>query len=173
MCYGPLCYGKIAEKLLVLRYKIEEGYAFSASRRFEGVGSGVAVDVFFENPSGSGKKANIVIIEVVSMAQAHVDIYRGNGVASPGTAITPVNLNLGSTNTSVVNVRYGGTYMLGDLALSTVCPGGSRLRAVGGAVEVGETVLVPEDRNLLVRVTNASASDTDLSVRIIWWEEAA
>jgi len=154
-----------------LTYKILEGRAFSVSRRFEGVASDASVDIYFENPSGSGRTVNIVIVEVVSLAQAHVDIYRGNTVTAPGTPLTPLNLNLGSPTASVVNAEYGGAYTLGSLALNTVCPGGSRIRAVGGATEVGETVVAPEGGNFLVRATNKSASATDLSVRILWWED--
>ena len=155
-----------------LRQKIIEGKAFSVSHRFENVASDAYVDLLFSNPSGSGKSANLVVIEVITFAQSHVDVYRGVTVTSTGTSITPLNLNLGSANESVVDVEYGGTYSpTGDPALNTVCPGGNRVRAVGGAVEVGETAIIPENYNILVRVTNKSDSSTDLSIRILWWEE--
>jgi len=59
----------------------------------------------------------------------------------------------------------------GTLVHNSVCPGGSRVQATGGAAEVGETVVIPESFNFLVKVTNKSASATDLSIRILWWEE--
>jgi len=164
-----------ADKTLIVNprffYKIYEGKGFSISHRFEGIAADASVDVYFENPSGSEKIVYIIVIEVVSLARAWVDIYRGVTVSSPGTQITPVNLNFSSNNTSVVKVEYGGTYSGGELVHSTVCPGGSHIRAIGGATEVGESVVVPEDNNFLVKVTNKSASATDLSIRIIWWEE--
>jgi len=152
-------------------YKIHEGYGFSISHRFTGVASGGSVDLFFENPAGSGRTVYVVAVEVASLAQAWVDVYRDNKVASSGTKLTPLNLNLGKPISSVVNAEHGGTYTLGALAHSTVCPGGSLVRAVGYVVEVGETVIIPEGYNILVRATNQSASSTDLSIRIIWWEE--
>jgi len=152
-------------------YKIYEGKGFSISHRFEGVASDASADVYFENPSGSGRTAYIIAVEIISLAQAWVDIYRGVTVSTPGTQITPVNLNFSSNNASVVKVEYGGAYTGGARVHSTVCPGGSHIRAIGGAVEVGESVVIPEDNNFLVRVTNKSASATDLSIRIIWWEE--
>jgi len=152
-------------------YKIYEGYGFSVSHRFEGVASGASVDLYFENPSGSKRQVFIVVVEIVSLAQAYIDIYRGNTVTAPGTALTPVNLNFEKNIPSVVNVEYGGTYTTGTLTLNTVCPGGSKKEAVGGNAEVGETVIIPEGFNFLVRVTNQSASATDLSIRILWWEE--
>jgi len=151
--------------------KIEEGKGFVVSRRFEGVASDAYVDIYFENPSGSGKKIHIEVVEVVSMAQAWVDIYRGNTVTASGTSIVPVNLNMESNNSSIANAEYGGSYSTGELISNTVCPGGSRIRAVGGAAEVGEMMIIPPGLNILVRVTNKSASATDLSVRILWWEE--
>jgi len=154
-----------------LFYKTHEGYAFSVSHRFEGVGAGASVDLYFGNPAGSGRKVFIVAVEVVSLAQAYIDIYRGNTVTAAGTALTPVNLNFEKNISSVANVEYGGTYGLGTLTLNTVCPGGSKKEAVGGNADVGETVVAPEGFNFLVRVTNKSASDTDLSIRVLWWEE--
>jgi len=156
-----------------LFYKIYQGYGFSASHRFESVADGASVDVYFENPNGSGRKVFLVAIEITAFGQCHVDIYRGNTVTANGTSLTPVNLNFESAITSIANVEYGGTYTTGTLAVNTVCPGGAKVRAVGSATEVGETVVIPENFNFLVRVTNQSGVATDLSVRIIWWEEQA
>ena len=84
--------------------KIHEGYAFSASVRFESISdSGM---LYFENPSGSGRTVYIAVIEVVSLAQAWVDIYRGNTVSASGTSVQPVNLNFGSPVTSPVIIEY-------------------------------------------------------------------
>jgi len=152
-------------------YKIYEGYGFSISHRFEGVGADSSVDLYFENPSDSGRQVFVVVVEIVSLAQAWIDVYRENTVTVSGTALTPVNLNFEKTISSVVNVEYGGTYELGTLTLNTICPGGSKKEAVGGNAEVGETVVIPPGFNFLVRVTNKSASATDLSIRILWWEE--
>jgi len=86
--------------------------------------------------------------------------------------LTPVNLNFEKNIPSIVNAEYGGTYGLGTLTLDDLCPGGSKKQAVGGMAEVGETAVIPEGFNFLVRVTNKSASDTDLAIRILWWEES-
>jgi len=152
-------------------YKVYEGYGFAVGHRFPGVGAGSSVDLYFENPSGSGRRVYIVTVEVTSLAQAWIDIYRGNTVTAPGTALTPVNLNFEKNIPSIVNAEYGGTYGLGTLTFDDVCPGGSKKQAVGGAAEVGETAIIPPGYNFLVRVTNKSAAATDLAVRILWWEE--
>jgi hypothetical protein len=151
-------------------YKIYEGYGFSISNRFENVASDASVNIYFENPAGSGREVFIIVIDVISFAQAWIDVYR-DVTPSGGTAITPVNLNFGSAITSVATVKYGVTYSGGTLVHSTVCPGGSKVQATGGAAEVGETVVIPEGFNFLVKVTNKSTGATDLSIRIVWWEE--
>jgi len=156
-------------------YKVYEGYAFSVSKRFAAVAPDSAVEIYFENPSDSGREIYIIALECTTLAQAWVDVYRGVSITASGTAITPVNLNFASTITSVANVEYGGTYDTSeaDLVHETVVPGGSKKEAIGALAEVGESVVVPPDttKNLLARITNKSASDTDMSIRIMWWEE--
>jgi len=153
-------------------YKIYEGYGFAISHRFESVDAAAAVYLYFENPSGSGREIFIVVIDVISFAQAWIDIYRDNTVSVHGTSLTPVNLNFEKAIASIAKAEYGGTYVTGTRVHSTVCPGGSRVQATGGVAEVGETVVIPEGFNFLVKVTNKSASAADLSVRIVWWEES-
>ena len=157
--------------LPLLFIKIKEGKAYTVSHRFESVASDASVQLLFNNPDTSGKTAYIVMIEVTSTGQGWVDIYRDNTVTASGTPLTPFNLNLGSTNTSSMTVEYGGTYTLGAQSLNTVCPGGSGVRAIGAATEVGETAEIPSGHNILIQFTNRSASAEDASIRILWWEE--
>jgi len=152
-------------------YKIYEGYGYAASHRFEGVADDATGEIYLENPSGSGKEIFIVAIDVISTGQGWVDIYRDNTVIASGTAITPVNLNFEKAYASVASVEHSGTYTTGDQVHGSVVPGGARVRAVGGAAEVGESVVVPEDYNFLIRVTNKSGSAADMSIRILWWED--
>jgi len=153
--------------------KIYDGYGFSISHRFEDIAADATVEVYLENPSGSGRTVFIMAIECSSFAQGWIDVYRGASVTSAGTGLTAVNLNLGSTNASVVDAEYGGTYDVSgaELVHNTVLPGGARVRAVGELAEVGESVVTPEDYSLLVRITNKGATASDMSIRIMWWEE--
>jgi hypothetical protein len=52
-----------------------------------------------------------------------------------------------------------------------VCPGGSRNFAVGGALALGEAVMLDENVNFVLKIINASASATDFSARAVWWED--
>jgi len=151
--------------------KIFEGYGFSASKRFESVASGDYVDVYFENPKDSGRRIFLAVLQIETFMQCHADIYLDVTKTVSGTKINVFNLNRGSEIESVANVEFGGTYSGGSRVLETVVPGGSHIRAIGGAIEVGETAILPSGHNMVARVTNASASASDFSVRFLWWEE--
>jgi len=152
-------------------YKIYEGYGFGLSHRFEGVTDGSSVYLYIENPAGSGRTVFMITIDVIPLGQAHVDVYRNNTVTSPGTKLNPVNLNLGSGIQSVVYAEHGGSYTVGELVKPTVCPGGTKKRVVGGAVEVGESVVMPPGSNFLVKLTNKSGATIDMAIEALWWEE--
>lgn len=154
--------------------KSYDGNGFSVSHRFPAVASGGGTATFyFENPSTNDKTAYIVIVEVVSTAQGWIDIYRDNTGVSGGTQKTPVNLNLGSSNTSnIIAIADPATITLGTKAHETVAPGGTGIRAIGSASEVGEAIIIPPGKNIAVVVTNQSSTTTaDISIRMIWWEE--
>jgi len=155
----------------LLRQKIQEGVAFSVSRRFVGVADEDTGYMYFENPSESGKIIHLIIVEVTAFGQGHVDVYRASTINNSGTQITPVNLNLGSGNQSIAYVEYNGSYTPGNKVHETVAPGGTKVRAIGSLVEVGEEVYIPPGYNLLVGVTNKAGTASDFSIRILWWEE--
>ena len=153
-------------------HKIYNGYGFSASKRFEGLASDASAETLFQNPSESGRKAYIIAVEVAGLAQAHIDIYDNVSVTDNGTEIQCRNLNLASAITPVCKAYYGGTYTPAEGKIhETVLPGGSRIRALGSQAEVGECVVIPENHNMMVRITNKSASTSDFSIRFLWWEE--
>jgi len=153
-----------------LQKRVEDGYTFLISHRFEGVQPDSVATIYFENPSESGRTSYIVLVEVIALAQVWVDMYRGV-TPSDGVSITPVNLNFTKDITSVVVAKYGVTFTGGTLIYSSVCPAGGKVNVVGGALEVGEVVIVPSGHNILIAITNKSGVTTDLSIRIIWWEE--
>lgn len=155
-----------------LQRKIKEGKAFEVSYRKTGLATDEYLDIYMENPSGSGKTVHIVAVNVRTMAQGHIDLYKGNSGVSGGTTLTPSNLNQKSSNTSSMIVKADPSITtLGTLVRPDVSPGGSSVRAVGSLAEVGEERIIPEDYNILVRATNKSTSSSDIAVSIIWWEE--
>lgn len=153
------------------RSKVLKGVAFIVSHRFEGVAGGGTAELYFENPEGSGKTLHLIVVEVDATGQGYIDIYRDNTVSASGTSLTPVNLNHTKSTTSVVKAEYGGTYTPNELIRNIVHPGGYGVRAVGNMSELGEEIIMPEGDNILVVFTNSTASDEDVSIEILWWEE--
>lgn len=152
-------------------YKIWQGYGFAVSKRFEGVAADGSVDILFLNPSNSGRDVYVALIEIFGLAQLYADIYINNTVTSNGTLIPYFNLNTKSSITPVAEIYHGGAYTLGNLIYNMVVPGGSHIRAVGGGAEIGESIIIGEGVNFILRVTNKSASSTDFSARALWWED--
>jgi len=165
------------DKVAIIATKFElrksEGYAFSASKRFEGVSAGASFDCLFNNPSGSGRTGEIISVIVGGLAQGYIDIYDKVSIISYGPEMIIRNLKLGCSITSVCKAYYGGSYDISgaDKVHETVLPGGSKVRAIGELSEVGEGVSIRSGYNLMVRVTNKSASASDFSVRFVWYEE--
>jgi len=152
--------------------KVKEGYAFSGSKRFESISSDANFTVLFENPSGSGTDACVLSIAIIGLAQCYVDIYDDVTVTAYGNNITIRNLNLSSPDSHVCMAYYGGTYDISSATKvhETLVPGGSKQFAIGGLSEVGETVIIPSSHNVLIVVTNKSASASDFCVQILWCE---
>jgi len=152
--------------------KVKEGYAFSGSKRFTSIAADANFTVLFENPVDSGKTAAILSIAVTGFVQCYVDIYENITVTSYGTPITIRNLNLNSTNTNICKIYYGGTYDLTNAIKvhETLVPGGSKQFAIGSSSEVGEAVIIPPGKSILLVVTNKSASASDFSIQILWSE---
>ena len=92
-------------------------------------------------------------------------------LVSHGASLSIFNLNFGCSNSSVAYAEYGVEWEGGERIPDDILPGGQRIRAVGGAVELGESVVIPENRNLVVDVVNESGQTSSFSVRAIWWED--
>jgi len=152
------------------QYKIDRGQGFSASRRFTNVSSDGSVSMLLENPSGSTATIYLILAEVATFASAWIDVYRGVEW-SGGDAVPIMNLDLGSGAQSVARAVANPTWSGGEKAHETVCPGGTTRRAIGSAVEIGETVKIPPGNSILVVVTNKSSASQDLSIRFLWWED--
>lgn len=151
--------------------RIEEGRAFSSSKRIDGLASGSIVQFVFVNPQNSGKDVYIVAIEVVATGQGAIDIYRDVTITNIGNTVPIMNLNFGSNVSSVCQIGYNGTYSGGELAHQTVAPGGIKINAIGSLSEVGEKVKIPPGRNFMLQFENRAQTSIDMSLRFLWWED--
>ncbi len=166
----------LSDKTLVtttrFQKRILDGDGFSISHRFESIAAGSSINVLIANPSGSGKQIYLIQVNVISLAQAWVNVYL-NASYTGGTDLTPYNLNTCSSKTSSSTLKYNVTISGSPTPYKTsVCPGGTSVRAVGDAVEVGETMILGEGCSLIFEVINKDTTQsTDFSIGIIWWEE--
>jgi len=151
--------------------KISEGYGFATSKRFDSLGAGETISFFFQNPSNSGRIGNIIDVEVVGGAELGVDVYKNNTLNSGGTTLDVLNLRPSSTIQNSLIVEYGGNYTKGALIYNMVVPGGSKQFAIGGAVSLGEAIILDPGVNFLLDMINKSASDCSASAKVIWWED--
>jgi len=154
----------VNQRLLV---KIIDGDAYLAGQRIEGVGSGSSAYFEFENPSGSGVYANIIMISLSGTGNGRVNMYPKNRytVTASGTNAEILNLNPASGKTAKCKFRYGGSYTLGTPVIRQVLPGGSRIRAVGATVMTDLNMRIPENYSLLMEIVNQSASAEDFRLR--------
>jgi len=157
----------------VLKKKVEEGIAYTCSDIKKSLASGSSVGFLLQNPSGSGKEVHVVVVEVVGKAEGDIEVYLGVTVTASGTSIPITNMNRNYPDNSVCSAEFDGTY---DTSGATrlhrkALPGGSGIRAIGSATELGEEVVLPEGDNILILIYNTSDKSSDYSCEFTWYEE--
>ena len=148
--------------------KIEEGKAFSASNRLT-IAAGESKDILIENRSG--KNIKIVVVEITTLSNINIDIYDNVHVDSHGNTWTIRNLNLASSYIPNVIIEDSGSYSGGELVGNKLGYGGAPAKAIGSASEVGETVVIPDGNNIMIRITNTESQSTTVSVVILFYED--
>ncbi|SFF22730.1 hypothetical protein SAMN05216378_5570 [Paenibacillus catalpae] len=138
------------------------------------LGGSVNSSIRIANPSGSGKTIYLgqiigytsISLSLLSSFSAQVTVYSGGTIAAP-TAVTPVNLNLGSgtaaaasVTTSINAVTGGSSFILYPLQ-----PGPFSFTVGGG-------VAVPAGQTLTVNVVGSLSvlGLLGVGVEVIWWE---
>lgn len=150
-----------------LTRKIEEGKAFTSSKRFT-VAAGDSVSIVFNNKSD--KKVKIVGIEVNTEGNIDIDVYDNVSIENLGNKWDIRNLNLESSYVPNVEIADGGTYSGGELVHQTIGYGGVKNFAVGSQSDVGEKVIIPPNNNIMIKITNPSTSSIKISVRFLFYE---
>ena len=151
-----------------LEKKIEEGKAWSSSKRFT-LDAGSSKQVVLIN--NSGRNIKVVAIEVSSEGNADLDIYSDVTVEAQGDAWVISNLNLASDYMVDVRIEDGGTYSGGTKRHETIAYGGAKQFAIGSLSEIGEGIILPSNRNIMVVVTNNTTQAFKISLRFIFYEK--
>lgn len=145
-----------------------DGREFSTGALFEGVADGSSVNVWLENPSGSGVVV-VATTRIATNAQFNWQKVDSVTVDTAGTAIDSENrlLSDGTENSNVEkNVTYsGGNGWSPKIAGS----GGAGATAVGSSDSDIEIAIQPGE-NFLIEATNASGSSAGCSMDIDYAE---
>jgi len=151
-----------------LEKKVDEGKAWSSSKRFT-LDAGSSKQVVLIN--NSGKNIKVVAVEVSSEGNADLDIYSDVTVEAHGDVWVISNLNLASDYMIDVRIEDGGTYSGGTKRHETIAYGGAKQFAVGSLSEIGEGVILPSGRNIMVVVTNTTTQSIKISLRFLFYEK--
>ncbi len=152
--------------------KTFEGYKFTTGYRFEDIATDAEVNIILRVPAGSGRMVFFIAFEVSSFAQAHIDIYFDVN-HSGGNLLEILNLRRdkqGVVN-SVAEVLHSVSYTPSEHHIPLVHSGGTKQFAVGGLSELSGGAILASGNNILIVVTNKSASSQDISLRLVWWED--
>lgn len=139
----------------------KEGILYSANFS-AAIGAGQNLILQTSNPANSGKTIYISRVSgSVSAAGATFSLLK-NGTVS-GSSVTPVNLNFGSVNTSVMGVFSAtGTVSGSPLTIITLV-----LSAGHFIIDFTGRIIVPPGSSLTITVGPGSASAT---ANVNWWE---
>lgn len=161
----------VQETSTVVERFARQGRLFVVSKRWTGLSTDDYADLIISNPSNSGRELYILTIETKAYGQAWVDMWEDSSGLGSGTALDVANKYIGSSETSVAQVEVDGTYTVGTKVHETVIPGGSGIFAIGGSSELGIGGIIGQGHNLHIRVTNKDSFESDVSIRIVWWEK--
>jgi len=162
MIYG----GRVVTDTELTR-KIEEGKAFTSSKRFT-INSGESKYIVFNNKSQ--KKVKLVSVEVNTEGNIDIDIYDNVDILSSGNKWKIRNLNLESDYMTSVEIEDGGSYSGGELVHETIGYGGVKNFAVGSQSEVGEQIIIPPNNNIMIVITNSTTQSFKISIRFLFYE---
>jgi len=150
-----------------LEIKIAEGKAFSSSKRFT-LDAGASKQVVFVNESG--REVKMAAGEVSTEGNLDIDIYTDVVIESHGSRWVSSNLNLGSSYTIEAYAEDGGTYSGGTKRHETIAYGGARNFAVGSLASIGEGIIIPNGKNIMLVLKNTTGSTVKVSVKFTYYE---
>ncbi|WP_110113173.1 hypothetical protein [Bacillus sp. CGMCC 1.16541] len=148
-----------------------EGNFYSVTTGRESVAANGFLSIQLTMPANSNRTIYVQTVFGGATTNTTVDLLFNATFAAAGTAITPVNTNSGSTNTSAIVGKYisqatdpttGGT-----LFSSIIQTGGTVTEIYDGAVVVPSTT---SDRTLYTRLTNNTNQVNILAITITYWE---
>lgn len=146
----------------LLSYLTNQGRAFNVPARFTDIGNGDAVNLFIDNPDGSGFDYDVVLLP---RATGLVDLDVSFGATeNDATATSVVNLKSGSSRTFSGSASLfdetndtGTPPAHGTSVVTDFIPGGGSGQNITAQVVDSTAFTIDEGSNKLLEITNSSS----------------
>ncbi|MEM3145640.1 MAG: hypothetical protein QW332_06615 [Thermoproteota archaeon] len=172
--YDRLDFLKFDDKTLAINHRLmhyaEIGYGFHLFERYENIANNEIETLYLQNPSNSTRLIYIVGIEISTLAQLFIDVYRNPTITDMGSEIYTLNLRYGHQNTSCLVARKSVSFQSTTPSAKMLIGGGGKTSAIGSFASIGESIIIPPDNALLIQFLNNSGASTSFSVRVLWFE---
>lgn len=150
--------------------KIHEQKHFNATHFFTAVADNATARI--RVVKGVGKVPHIVA-NITALGDCHYSLKTGTSYTSDGTEIIPKNNVVGSEHEAVSKVYHTPTIdVAGDVFMGPlILVGGRAGQALGGDSGFrNEIVLLADNSDLLIEITNKSGQARDISIDISFYE---
>lgn len=132
---------------------------------YDTLANGVTVDFAVTTPNTTEWTHMTFCIE--GSGALSIEIYRDSDYAADGSAITPINNNQNSTNTSGLTVQSDPTVTSAGTKIFAQYSGANRL---SGIIERAREIMLKQNTKYLFRVKNETALDNIVSWNADWYE---
>ncbi len=142
---------------------------FLTSQR-QTVANGASLFCQLTNPAGSGRTVHIGRLAGTANTNLVITLNRNGSFAAAGTAMTPVNANFGSANTSVVTAKF--VNQAADPTVGGVIFQDLIERSTGAIVifEYDGRIIMPPGTTFVIRILNNSGGNNVISFNASFWE---
>jgi hypothetical protein len=152
--------------------KVHEGNFYQAGHYYAAVADDASADLLIS--TGANYNPHAVIIASVQ-GNCKAFLYEGVTTSDDGTSVTAYNSNRSSTNTSDPSFYHSPTVSnTGTQIGQGFIPGGEKSGAVGGGgsteIRSGAEIILKKSTKYLVRITNISGSDAEISITMGFYE---
>ena len=149
-------------------HEIHEGDSYTI-QTFNDIDDAANFDLGVTTPNTT--KWGHFVMETEIEAEMELYLYEGATISS-GSAVTPINRNRNSSNTSGMTVVSGPTVgATGSLLVKQKAGSGKK---IGGTTRDANEFIFKQNTKYLFRITNVSGSDAQFaSIRITWYEHTS
>lgn len=132
--------------------------------------SDAAGRMFIDNASENDCQAKIKTFVLGSETLTDIDCTKNVTVDSNGTSKTPQNTEIGSSNTSEIEISTGGSYSGGTTFFSGVIYPNTRGAVAGTLSSEHEDLIITPGTNLLIEATNKGSSTSRVTLELTFSE---